>query len=156
MLGASNQIENKESTLKAIAHKLRQKHQFQQKKEYHNKEYLEGIAHAIHPDSYERYLYKPEEIAAWKEKHDHKWLEELLFDRGKEQFRQAKSTPFMSAEMINAIPLDTDSRYAEEVLDGRDIVGPTLEVTQALNECRGQIEVDNKEITLKEIGKGTL
>lgn len=48
-----------------------------------------------------------------------------------------------------------DSMLAEDVLQGKDVAGPTLEATQILKECRRVIEADEKEITTEEMRSGS-
>ena len=61
--------------------------------------------------------------------------------------------PF-TEEMLREIPFTADSQTAEQVPNGEDIEGPTLEATQILKQCRRRMKEDEAEITLEEIRSG--
>ena len=54
--------------------------------------------------------------------------------------------------MLEALPFTADSTLAEDVLQGKDVEGPTLEATQILRECRRVLPPDEKEITMVKMG----
>ena len=113
-----------------------------------------GITHIIHPEPYQGYPYNPEEVNQWKEEHNQEKLEKILLDRNNAHFQQAKGTPFTTAEMLEALRFTTGSTLAEDVLQGKDVEGPTLEATQILRECRRVLPPDEKEIMTEEMKMG--
>ena len=56
--------------------------------------------------------------------------------------------------MLEVLPFTADSMLAEDVLQGKDVEGPTLEATQILRECRRVLPPDEKEITTEEMKIG--
>ena len=56
--------------------------------------------------------------------------------------------------MLEALPFTADSMLAEEVLQGKDVSGPTLEATQILKEGRRVIEPDEEKIRIEEMRSG--
>lgn len=90
------------------------------------------ITNIIHPDPYQGYPYHSEEVEKLKEEYDQEKLEELLLEKSREHFRQADGTPFTTEGMIYALPFMADTRMAEEVLEERDVTGPTMVATQIL------------------------
>ena len=113
-----------------------------------------GITHIIHPEPYQGYPYQPEGVSAWKEEHDQEKIEKLLLERNHAHFSQASGTPFTSREMMEALPFTADSSLAEDVLEGKDVEGPTLEATQILRECRKVIQPDEEELSVEEMKNG--
>ena len=132
---------NQETARREVAHRMRQKAQFQQIKESVRGLRSGGVAHITMPDPYNGYPYDPCGVTKWKDEHDTQKVEEVLLDRNKEHFRQAAGTPF-TEEMLNQIPFTADSEIAERVLAGEDVEGPTLEATQILKQCRMRTEED--------------
>ena len=66
---------NKESALREITHRMKQKYQFRQIRDSVRKATSGGITHIIHPEPYQGYPYNPEEVNQWKEEHDQEKLE---------------------------------------------------------------------------------
>lgn len=96
--------QKKESALKAIInrmHRMRRRHRFQPIRDSVRRT-MNGWVH--------------EEATSLKEKHDPRKFEELMIDRNREHFRQARGAPFTSEETIDALSFATDSQYVKDVL----------------------------------------
>ena len=128
---------NKESARKEIAHRMRQKAQFQQIKVSVRGMRSGAISHITTPDPYNGYPYNPTEVRKWRDEHDTQKIEDMLLERNRDHSRQAARTPFIE-EMLDAIPISADSECAEQVLLGEDIEGPTIEATQIHTTCIGK------------------
>lgn len=142
---------NKESALQEIAHRMRQKFQFQQIRESVRNTMSGGIAHIIHPEPFRGYRYQPEEVEQWNEEHDQETLKKIILERNSVHFRQAVGTFFTTEAMLEALPFTANSRLPEDILEGKYVSGPTLEATQILKECSKMIEPDEGELMLEEI-----
>lgn len=115
---------NKEVARKDVAHRMRQKAQFQQKQESVRGLRSGGISLITTPE----YPYDPTEVRRWRDEHDTQKIENVLLEMNKNHLRQAAVTPFSEA-ILQTIPLSADSEIAEKLLSGDDIESPTTKAT---------------------------
>jgi hypothetical protein len=143
-----------ESALRDFKFRQQQKMKYQLIKESIRGQRSSAINHISIPEPYQRYPYNPDDVQEWKKEYDLDKIETILADRNCTHFQQAQGTPFATKEMLETFPFTADSVAAEEVLQGHDIEGPTLEATEILKECRRKICEEEEEIKYEDIRIG--